>query len=44
MLKKITLALMIGALSNSAFAIKALEDLRAESETNDGWTIGRAHV
>ncbi len=41
MLKKITLALMIGALSNSAFAIKALEDLRAESETKDGWRLAK---
>ena len=41
MLKKITLALMIGALSNSAFAIKALEDLRAEAETKDGWRLAK---
>ena len=41
MIKKIALALMIGALSNSAFAIKALEDLRVEAETKDGWRLAK---
>lgn len=39
MIKKIALALIISTLSSGAFAIKALEDLRAESTSDDGWRL-----
>jgi hypothetical protein len=39
MIKKISLALLIGALSSTAVANKALDDIRAESKTNDGWRL-----
>lgn len=39
MIKKIALALTISTLSSGAFAIKALEDLRAENASDNGWRL-----
>ena len=39
MIKKIGLALLIGALSSTAVANKALDDLRAGSKSDDGWRL-----
>lgn len=39
MIKKISLALLIGALSSTAMANKALDDLRLETRSNDGWRL-----
>ena len=41
MIKKIGVALLIGALSSTAIANKSLDDLRAESKTNDGWRLSK---
>jgi len=41
MIKKISLALLIGALSSTAVANKALDDLRSEAQSNDGWRLAK---
>ena len=41
MIKKISLALLIAALSSTAMANKALDDLRTESKSDDGWRLAK---
>ena len=41
MIKKISIALLIGALSSTAIANKSLDDLRSEAQSNDGWRLAK---